>query len=370
VPKRLSLSLLAIVLIVGVVATTAVVFAASNKTVVVSIDGKAKEVSTRADTVGDVLEGEGIEIGEHDSVAPAESASIDDGSRIAVSYGRQLTLTVDGEEQIYWTTATNVDDALASLGQRIAPGSELSASRSSSISREGLVLEIQTPKKVRLQVGTKKVKKLVTTGLTVREALADLGVKVDDDDKVRPLPKTEIDGGDRIQVIRVKADEFTVRESISYDTIVKHDKTKFEDQVTVKRPGQSGEVKVRYATITHNGKVVRKVVVRRTVVSEPVAQIEIRGTKQRPTPVISDAGVWDRLAQCESGGNWSINTGNGYYGGLQFNQGTWLGYGGGAFASLPSDASREEQIIVATRLRDANGGYGAWPGCAASLGLL
>ncbi len=80
-------------------------------------------------------------------------------------------------------------------------------------------------------------------------------------------------------------------------------------------------------------------------------------------------GVWDALAQCESGGNWAINTGNGYYGGLQFNLGTWQAYGGGAYAAYPHEASREQQIAVATRLRDASGGYGAWPACSASLGL-
>ena len=78
------------------------------------------------------------------------------------------------------------------------------------------------------------------------------------------------------------------------------------------------------------------------------------------------ATVWDRVAACESGGNWSINTGNGYYGGLQFSLGTWQAYGG---TGLPSANSRETQIAVATRLRDATGGYGSWPGCAASLGL-
>ena len=61
--------------------------------------------------------------------------------------------------------------------------------------------------------------------------------------------------------------------------------------------------------------------------------------------------MWDSLAQCESGGNWAINTGNGYYGGLQFNLGTWQAYGG---TGLPSDASRETQIAIATRLRDAD----------------
>jgi hypothetical protein len=76
--------------------------------------------------------------------------------------------------------------------------------------------------------------------------------------------------------------------------------------------------------------------------------------------------VWDSLAQCESGGNWAINTGNGYYGGLQFNLGTWQAYGGTGY---PHQASRETQIAVATRLRDATGGYGSWPSCSAKLGL-
>ena len=86
-------------------------------------------------------------------------------------------------------------------------------------------------------------------------------------------------------------------------------------------------------------------------------------------PVISGDAVWDRLAQCESGGNWSINTGNGYYGGLQFSLGTWAGYGGATYASRPDLATREEQIAVAERLRAARG-YAPWPACAAKLGLL
>ena len=75
---------------------------------------------------------------------------------------------------------------------------------------------------------------------------------------------------------------------------------------------------------------------------------------------------WSGVAQCESGGNWHINTGNGYYGGLQFNLGTWQAYGGSGY---PHQNSREAQIAVAERVRAATGGYGSWPGCAASLGL-
>ncbi|MDN8595299.1 MULTISPECIES: resuscitation-promoting factor Rpf1 domain-containing protein [unclassified Corynebacterium] len=77
---------------------------------------------------------------------------------------------------------------------------------------------------------------------------------------------------------------------------------------------------------------------------------------------------WDRLAQCEAGGNWNINTGNGYYGGLQFNAGTWRAYGGNEFAPLPHQATREQQIAVAERTL-AKQGWGAWPACSARLGL-
>jgi peptidoglycan hydrolase-like protein with peptidoglycan-binding domain len=75
--------------------------------------------------------------------------------------------------------------------------------------------------------------------------------------------------------------------------------------------------------------------------------------------------VWDRLAQCESGGNWSINTGNGYYGGLQFLASTWRANGG---TGLPHQNSREEQIRVAENLR-SQAGFAPWPACSRKLGL-
>ncbi|PBC64737.1 transglycosylase [Streptomyces sp. Tue6028] len=81
----------------------------------------------------------------------------------------------------------------------------------------------------------------------------------------------------------------------------------------------------------------------------------------------ADSGVWDRIAQCESGGNWHINTGNGYYGGLQFSAGTWRAYGGTAYASSADQASRSAQIAVATKVQRAQG-WGAWPTCAARAG--
>src|SRR5687768_11080707 len=79
----------------------------------------------------------------------------------------------------------------------------------------------------------------------------------------------------------------------------------------------------------------------------------------------TSTSTWDALAQCESGGNWAINTGNGYSGGLQFSPSTWAAYGGTGSAA---NASREQQIAVAEQVQ-ASQGWGAWPSCAAQLGL-
>ncbi|MGH3825494.1 MAG: transglycosylase family protein [Pseudonocardiaceae bacterium] len=77
---------------------------------------------------------------------------------------------------------------------------------------------------------------------------------------------------------------------------------------------------------------------------------------------------WDRLAQCESGGNWSANTGNGYYGGLQFSHGTWRSHGGGAYAGTANQASRSQQIAIAEKVLRAQG-WKAWPSCSRRAGL-
>jgi resuscitation-promoting factor RpfA len=78
--------------------------------------------------------------------------------------------------------------------------------------------------------------------------------------------------------------------------------------------------------------------------------------------------TWNRLAGCESGGNWHINTGNGYYGGLQFSSSTWRSFGGGKYAARADLATRAEQIRIAEKVLRVQG-WGAWPSCSQQLGL-
>ena len=404
--KRIALIGVNLAIVLAVVGGT-IAYASASKTVTLSIDGQSEEVKTFADDVEGLLEEEDIDLGDHDVVAPDLDAALDEGTAIAVRYGRELTVTTDGVTKTYWVTATNVDDALGQLGLRVVDSAELSASRSAEIGREGLELVISTPKRVTLVVGDDK-QVITTTAATVGEVLAEADVKLSKLDRLtagvreqRPSDQgspgsvsrtatsdvvtdvetkavkldEEVVEGMRIEVTQVGVRTQTAKVSVPFDTIVKNSSNLYEGKVRVKREGDNGLKRVTYRIRTVNGEVAERTVMRSTWLNRPHPQIEIHGTKPRPEPEpapdpsIGDTSVWDALAECESGGDWSINTGNGYYGGLQFNYDTWHAYGGGAYADYPHEASREQQIAIAEKVRDANGGYGAWPACAAELGL-
>lgn len=93
------------------------------------------------------------------------------------------------------------------------------------------------------------------------------------------------------------------------------------------------------------------------------------GGNTAAAPGPAESRMWDALAECESSGDWAINTGNGLYGGLQIDRRTWLDYGGQAYAPLPSKATREQQILIAEKVR-ADRGFKPWSSCARKLDLL
>jgi uncharacterized protein YabE (DUF348 family) len=370
--KTVALNAAVVTALVG--GTTA--YATFDTTVTLSVDGESQQVSTFARDVEGVLDAEGIELGEHDVVAPSPESSIQDGTEISVRYGRLLTVTVDGAEREIWTTALSVEEALAELGIR-AQGAELSVSRSLGIGRGGLDFDVRTPKDIAVTVDG-ETQEHTTTALTVAEALTDAGVALGEQDTTAPGREARVSDGTAITVQRVAVESETVTEEIPFDTVEKKTDSLYRGERKVQTEGTAGtREKVVRRTVV-DGELITERVVSETVVTEPVDKVVLVGTKSRPSsspspssggssaPPVADGSVWDRLAECESGGNWSINTGNGYYGGLQFSLGTWQAYGGSGY---PHENSREEQIRIATKVRDARGGYGDWPACAAKLGL-
>lgn len=364
--KNRSLVVALTAVVVAAVAGTTLGYRAFSTTVTLSLDGRQQTVHTFSGTVGDVLREEGVTLGPHDVVLPQTDEKVTDGSAISVRFGRQFTVSVDGKEKTYWVTSTTVAGALGEIGREFADA-DLSLSRGGDIDRSGATLDVVTPKTLTVAIAGRRPAERTVTAATVAEALTDLGVKVGKHDTARPGLETPIRDGDRIVFTDVRiVKRFVAGEEVPFGTIRREDASAPVGQDTVVRAGTDGLRNVTYRLVYRNGELTVRTVLRQDVLRAPVDQILRVGTK---APVANYAGgstVWDRLAQCESGGNWATNTGNGYYGGLQFSLGTWQAYGG---TGLPSNASRETQIAIATKLRNASGGYGAWPACAASLGL-
>jgi uncharacterized protein YabE (DUF348 family) len=372
--------------VVLAIAATGVGYAAMSKTVTLSLDGHSRQVKTFSGKVGDVLADQGVKLGDHDVVAPSVTSSISDGSTIAVRYGRPLDVKVDGRSNRYWVTATNVATALEQVGLRFT-GANLSASRGTSISRSGLDLSVVTQKRLSVKLADAKKRSATVTALTVGGALKELGVTPDGNDKVKPGLHTAIKDGDAVTFTRVQVVRRKAVQRIGFGTVKKADAGMYTDQSRTVRYGHSGSRRVVYRVVLQNGEVTARKAVSSRVLRSPAATIIRYGTKHRPAPkptpapaastssgstssaprssaptsnYASGGTIWDRIAQCESGGNWAINTGNGYYGGLQFTLSTWHAYGG---SGRPDQNSREAQIAVAERVAAAEGGYGAWPVC-------
>ena len=367
--RRQAVLAVLVLAIVLAVAASGVGYAAMSKTVNLSIDGKTHSVRTFGGTVSDVLADQDIKLGKHDAVAPGADSSIADGQTIAVKYGRPLDVKVDGKHNRYWVTAHDVSSALDQLGLRFG-GADLSASRGSAISRSGMSLGVVTPKTLSVKIAGHKRHKTTVTALSVKGALRELGIRRDSNDQVKPGLAARIDDGSRLTFTRVKVARLKDLQAVAHGTVKKADAGMYTDQTKTVRAGRDGSRRVVYKVTTKNGKVTARKAVRSTLLRAPVSSIVRYGTKDRPAPepapttsnYAGGSSAWDRIAACESGGNWAANTGNGYYGGLQFNLGTWQAYGG---SGRPDQNSREAQIAVAERVAAAEGGYGAWPVCGA-----
>jgi uncharacterized protein YabE (DUF348 family) len=334
---------------------------AMDKDVTVDVDGHETHIRTYAGTVGDVLRSQGITPGAHDALSPSPSAPVTDGGTISVEHGRLLRLVVDGVEQDHWTRAQTVADALGRLGVN-ANGAFVSAHGDNQIPLSGLAVEIRMPKAVNLIDGANAPRNITTTDATVGDLLRQQGITLGAADSVDPGMGLKVTAGMQIMVSRNGAKIITVTQSIPPPVQTVNDANMNNGDQNVDNPGAPGSQIVTYRVNMHNGKESSRDQLSVQITLQPQPKIVRVGTKPLPDEV-----VWDKIAQCESGGNWSDNTGNGYYGGLQFNYSTWLSNGGGVYAQRADLATKQQQIAIADRVR-AGRGYEPWQ-CAQILGI-
>ena len=228
---------------------------------------------------------------------------------------------------------------------------------------------------------------VTTQKTTVKDFFAERDLVLGELDEVNVPLTSPIKDDMKIIVDRIEEEVKTEEDAIPFDTVKREDANLEKGKEVLARQGKEGKKIIEITYVYKNGELIDK---SEEVVEEkePVDKVIAVGTKEKQVakkPQKKSSGVklasrsskqsskksadsnkvWDQLAACESGGKWSINTGNGYYGGLQFSLEAWRSVGGSGY---PHEASRETQIAMAKKLQSRQG-WGAWGNCAAKLGL-
>ena len=382
-PSRTTVISVAAATALLVVGTAATAVGTSYRHVTVEVDGVTHDVSGFFTTAGDALSTAGVSVGAHDLVAPASDQRVASGDTVVVRTATEYDVTVDGNQTTAWSTAPSISGVLAALP---ASASSMAADRSYTRA-EMPVAETGETIHVIADGTTTDIVASSSEGTTA--ILEKAGVSAGPIDRVTLENK---DGETTLRVARVVRGTVSTTTEIPYETEEREDAGAEEGTEKTVQEGVAGSEVTEAYQETIDGNVTVSAVLS-TTRTEPTKRVVSKGTKAKKTedtPASSssgaassgssssgsspaapaavsgdDAAIWAAIAQCESGGNPSINTGNGYYGMYQFSLPTWRSVGG---SGLPSDASVEEQTMRARMLQQRSG-WGQW-GCAYRLGLV
>lgn len=353
-----------------------VAFVGNNKTITLNVDGKASSVQSFGGTVEQVVKTANLELKPGDRVSPSLDATVHNGTVININQAKEVKVSLDGAEKTVNTTAQDVEDLVTELG--VASASSVSAPKDATLSLAGSYVSISTPKTVSI-VADGKVNTATTTALTVGKVLEDSGVTLGANDRSSQPANANVVNNMVIKVSRVDTSQTAVTsEGVPFETVTVESADMLKGEKEVTQAGAAGKLERTFKLVLVDGREASRTLVSENVAVQPVTEKVTVGTKAKPAPQAAPAApagantgaaapammneaMWDKIAQCESTGNWSINSGNGYYGGLQFDIRTWIGAGGGAYAPNASLATKAQQIDIANRVY-AQRGLSPW-GC-------
>ncbi|QLY32556.1 resuscitation-promoting factor [Nocardia huaxiensis] len=339
----------------------------NKKEVTLVVDGQKLIQHSMFGDVRGVLKDAGYALTDRDDVSPSPASKIADGGTITLNRAREVSLIVDGKPSTAWTTALTVAEALVKLG--LPDDVFTSPARPSPLPLQGGKMLITNPRTVELSDDGAPLSLVRLAAPTVGELLQVQGRPLINQDFVEPAASTPLTDGMKITVTRKIVTNRVERIPLDPPENVIEDPTLNMSRTIVENPGTPGVQDVTFAISTVNGQEAGKDPIASTVIVPAAPKTVRKGAKPgTEVPEVRDGHVWDALAKCESGGNWAINTGNGYYGGIQFDESTWARQGGLKYAPRADLATREEQIAIAEVTR-ARQGWGAWPACTSRLGI-
>jgi uncharacterized protein YabE (DUF348 family) len=358
-----------------------------DKKVELVVDGQPRTIETTAQDVGQVLHGAGYRVTNHDLLAPAASAAIANGMHIVLRRGRLLRLDVDGVQTSVWTTAPTVAAALADLGY--TSNDLVSVSRSRRLPLGVTDITIRTPRIVTV-VHDGRSEQVTTTDNTVGEMLADLGISLGASDRLSVPAGAPVQAGETVRIERVNKRFVTRTRSVPFAVTKRPDSSMSVGHTKVITPGKPGQLRITYALVYVDGKVVGQTKIRTVMVAKPRREVLRVGTKRsvvnaavtaapyQPAPspgtakaiarqLLSDRGwgsaqydclvaLWDR----ESG--WNVHAANpsGAYGIPQALPGSKMGSAGPDWQDNATTQIKWGLGYIAARYSTPCGAWSSW----------
>ncbi|MBB5598252.1 transglycosylase family protein [Neomicrococcus lactis] len=322
-----------------------------QKTVALSVDGQERTVSMFGSTVADALTAANVTVGAEDQVSPALDAPIAAGQTINVLTEKGVEVSIDGSSRVVSTTGLTVEDLIKQLG--IESGSKISLDENTPLTSLNSTLTITTADALADAAAEKAAAEKAEADKKVAAAKEAAAKKAAAKKAATAQAAAAAKKAEAAKVAEAARQAAAAQTAAAQTAAAK---------AAAAKETATREAAAKAATQTATA---TKAATQTAAAKETQAASSSSKTATAPTNV---SGAWAALAQCESGGNWATNTGNGYYGGLQFSLSSWRAVGGTQYAAYPHQASASQQIAAAEKLR-ASGGWGHWPACSSKLGL-
>lgn len=268
--------------VLGLVALSGfVLFDATKAQVDITEDGEKQTIQTHADTVAELLNEEEITVGEHDDISPNMDAAIEDGMEINYKTAKQVTVTIDKDEDIYYTTVDTIGDFLDEESIKTGKHDDISVKRNDNI-KDNQKINIDRAYQVTISDSGEE-SMFWTTGATIEQLLQDHDISLNDADKVKPALDKKAKEDKTIKIVRVETDTDRVKESLDFDTVTEEDSSLQQGKEKVVSEGKKGTMVKDYEITMEDGEEVDRELVNKEVKKESENRVVAIGTKE-PKP--------------------------------------------------------------------------------------
>ncbi|WP_247747532.1 G5 and 3D domain-containing protein [Alkalihalobacillus sp. BA299] len=276
------ISILSFVLVIGTMSFA--IYETTKASVTITADDEEIAIRTHANTVAEVMEELGYEVGEYDELEPAMDEKITGNMSISWKVAKEINMVINGDEQQVWTTAENVEDLVSELQLTVKEHDKISPSLTTEIQPE-MNVTYESAFMVRVKSDGEE-HEVWTTSTTVADFLERESITLGELDRVEPALDEKLNGEEDIKVVRVEKVTDVVEESVAYATVTKKDSSLQKGKEKVVESGQKGLVEKHYEVVLEDGKEVSRELIKTETTKESKDRIVAVGTRV-PTPTVS-----------------------------------------------------------------------------------